>query len=160
MAQAVTPPWQTLPRERNRRRRVAIMSDARPSRPGARAAPSLQGWAETGDGVVLLGVECGSCGAVRLPYQDFGCEVCGATGPDLRQVELPAVGRLRDAASVHRHPSRPVPFTLGDIELEGGPVVLALLSTAEQWLPGSMVEAVSTTPDEQRLPVFSLKKAR
>jgi uncharacterized OB-fold protein len=76
----------------------------------------------------------------------------------LRRVELPAVGRLRDAASVYRHPSRAVPFTLGEVELEAGPVVLALLSDGEGWLPGSIVEATATTPDEQRLPVFSPKK--
>jgi uncharacterized OB-fold protein len=121
--------------------------------------PSLQGWVETVDGIVLLGVECGSCGAVRVPYQSYGCEVCGATGPSLRQVDLPAIGRLRDAAPVFRHPTRSVPFLLGEVELEAGPVVVALLSDGdEEWRSGRDVEATSTTPDERRLPVFSLKK--
>lgn len=121
------------------------------------ATPSPQRWFETGDGVVLVGVECESCGAVRVPYQGYGCEVCGATGSSLRRVELPAVGRLRDAAPVFRHPTRTVPFTLGEVELDAGPVVLALLSDAAEWVPGSIVKAESTTPDEQRLPVFSPK---
>ncbi len=125
---------------------------------GAPAALSPQGWAETFDGVVLVGVECGSCGAVRVPYHGYGCEVCGATGSTLRRVELPAVGRLRDTVSVFRHPTRTVPFTLGEIELDAGPVVLALLSEAEGWPFGSIVEAATTTPDEHRLPVFSLKR--
>jgi uncharacterized OB-fold protein len=119
---------------------------------------SPQGWVETADGVVLVGVECGSCGAVRVPYQAYGCEVCGAIGSRLRRVELPAAGRLCDAASVFRHPTRTVPFTLGEIELDAGPVVLALLSEADEWVPGHAVEATSTTPDEHRLPVFSPKR--
>jgi uncharacterized OB-fold protein len=122
------------------------------------AAPP-QGWVETVGGVVLLGVECGSCGAVRVPYQSYGCEVCGATGPSLRQVELPAVGRVRDAAPVFRHPTRAVPFMLGEIALEAGPVVVALLSNDdEEWRSGRVVEATSTTADERRLPIFSRKK--
>jgi uncharacterized OB-fold protein len=132
------------------------MSETRPVRPDGPAASPPQGWAETKDGVVLLGVECDACGAVRVPYQSYGCEVCGATS--LRQVELAAVGRLRDAASVFRHPTRPVPFTLGEIELDGGPVVLGLLADSEEWCSGRVVEAASTTADEQRLPVFSPKK--
>jgi hypothetical protein len=108
--------------------------------------------------VVLVGVECGSCGALRVPYQAYGCEVCGASGSNLRRVELPAVGRLRDAAPVFRHPTRPVPFTLGEIELEAGPVVLGLLADAGEWRSGRLVEAASTTPDDHRLPVFSPKE--
>ena len=128
-----------------------------------RVAPSPQGWDETVDGVVLVGVECGACGATRVPWQPYGCEVCGATGSTLRRVELPAVGRLTAAVTVFRHSTRSVPFTLGEIEVEGGPVVVALLSGADEWLPvsrveASMVEAVSTTPDDQRLPVFSPKR--
>jgi uncharacterized OB-fold protein len=122
------------------------------------AAPP-QGWVETAGGVVLFGVECGSCGAVRVPYQSYGCEVCGATGSSLRRVELPAVGRLRDATEVFRHPTRPVPFMLGEIELEAGPVVVALLSNDdEEWRSGRVAEATSTTPDERQLPVFFPRK--
>jgi uncharacterized OB-fold protein len=134
------------------------MSDSPAVEPGGPAATPPQGWVDTVDGVVLLGVECGSCGAVRVPYQSYGCEVCGATGPSLRQVELPAVGRLRDATPVFRHPTRAVPFMLGEIELESGPVVVALLSNDDEEWFGRVVEAISTTPDERRLPVFSLRK--
>lgn len=136
------------------------MSDGPPDRSGGPAVPAPQAWAETADGVVLLGVDCGSCGAVRFPYQAYGCEVCGASGASLRRVELPPVGRLRDAASVFRHPTRTVPFTLGEVELDAGPVVLGLLADAEEWRSGRMVEAASTTSDEQRLPVFSPRKTR
>jgi uncharacterized OB-fold protein len=142
-----------FPREINVQRGLAIVSEAQPP-------PAAPGWAETADGVVLLGVECGSCGAVRVPYQAYGCEVCGATGPILRQVEIPAVGRLLDAAPVYRHPTRVVPFTLGEIELDAGPVVLALLADIDEWRSGRQVEAVTTTADEHRRPVFSLKKTR
>ncbi len=135
------------------------MSDSPPLGSGGQAAPPPQGWVETVNGVALLGVECTSCGAVRVPYQSYGCEVCGATASSLRRVELPAVGRLRDATSVFRHPTRTVPFMLGEIELEAGPVVLALLSNdEEEWRSGRVVEATSTTPDERQLPVFSPKK--
>ena len=125
---------------------------------GQHAVPSPQAWAETADGVVLVGVECDSCGAVRVPYQGYGCEVCGATGTSLRRVELSSAGRLRDAASVFRHPNRSVPFTLGEIELDAGPVVLGLLADAGEWRSGRVVEAASTTSDDQRLPVFSPKE--
>ncbi len=124
----------------------------------ALAVPTPEGWAETAGGVVLLGVECASCGALRVPYQGYGCEGCGASGSSLRRVELPAVGRLRDAASVFRHPTRTVPYTLGEIELDAGPVVLGLLAGAEEWRSGRVVEAASTTSDDQRLPVFSPRK--
>jgi uncharacterized OB-fold protein len=127
---------------------------------GQAPIPTPEGWAETAGGVVLLGVQCSSCRALRVPYQGYGCEVCGASGSNLRRVELPAVGLLRDAASVFRHPTRPVPYTLGEIELEAGPVVLALLADAGEWQSGRVVEAVSTTSDDHRLPVFSPKETR
>jgi uncharacterized OB-fold protein len=76
----------------------------------------------------LVGGRC-PCGHVFFPMQTHGCEQCGRHGDDLRPVLLSGRGTLRAFAQVHLHP-RPdpkVPFTVGVIALDDGPVVTALL---------------------------------
>ena len=76
--------------------------------------------------LTVAAVSCGDCGATRWPAQDYGCEVCGAHGPALRQVQLRARGTLRSYAWVFRHPSVPEPYLVVEVQLLDGPLVRSL----------------------------------
>ncbi len=103
-------------------------------------------YARTPDGLGLSGGKCVKCGYVFFPFQQRGCEKCGAHGEDISAYELGAGGKLVSAATVHLHAgkNRTAPFVIGVIELDSGPRVRTLLvemPDAEQRL-GEMVEAV------------------
>jgi hypothetical protein len=53
---------------------------------------------------------------------------------------------------VQQHASHPVPFTLGDIELDAGPIVRAELSpSTAPCIGGRMVAVITGEGDSQRL---------
>jgi hypothetical protein len=85
---------------------------------------------DDGGGVSLRGARCRACGTTLFPPQDYGCTRCGAHGDDLAPVNIPARGALTSFATVHVHRSHPVPFTLGEVVLDTGPVVRAELDPA------------------------------
>lgn len=117
-------------------------------------------WSIGADGATIGAARCGACGNVQVPFQTLGCRRCGSI--DLARVELPAQGTVRASVVVWRHPSRAVPYTLGEIELDGGPTVVALLDApageggaADGIPPGALVRCTALTDDEPPLPVFA-----
>jgi len=80
---------------------------------------------------VLAGGRCEDCGYIFFPMQNFGCEKCGSYGPALTEFILEADGTLMSWATVHIHPdkSRPAPFIVGEVKLDAGPVVRALIAS-------------------------------
>ena len=93
----------------------------------------------------LLGGRC-ECGHVFFPMQTFGCECCGRNGESLRPLSLAGRGHLRSLATVHVHADtkRSVPFVIGTIALDDGPLIRTLLIDAptDQDASGLRVEAV------------------
>jgi uncharacterized OB-fold protein len=90
-------------------------------------------------GVVLTGWVCHECGQRGLPYQDFGCERCGASRDAIGEAEFAARGTLRSCAVIRRHAVWPVPFTMGEIQLDSGHTIHAFLSEDTAWRPGAKV---------------------
>lgn len=76
---------------------------------------------------VLNGTRCGACEAVFFPPLDVGCAVCGST--QLVGTPLSAAGELHSYATVHLHRGRDIeaPFTIGEVVLDDGPVIRAVL---------------------------------
>lgn len=92
-----------------------------------------------------LDVSCGSCRrctAVVWPAQPFGCERCGAHGDDLDVVDVPAQGTAHSFATVHTHPTLPVPFTVIEVLLEAGMLIRAVCDTEDVPAIGDPVRAV------------------
>ena len=94
------------------------------------------------DFLTVPAVSCDACGSTRWPPQEYGCEVCGAHGPSIRQVQLPAAGTLRSHAWVYRHPTAPEPYLVVEVALDDGPLVRALGVHDLSPRPGSRVRAV------------------
>jgi hypothetical protein len=104
-------------------------------------------WSGGDSSVTLHGVRCVECGAVLFPPNPHGCERCGAI--TLEPAEVAAAGTLRSFAVVHLHPRRATPYTIGEIELDAGPTVRALLSPAAEPRIGSRVAATVSGDDLQ-----------
>jgi uncharacterized OB-fold protein len=93
-------------------------------------APPPNLYSESPDGIPKLnGGCCHACGYVFFPPQSYGCEICGASGDELRPLALKGEGMLRSFATVHLHPGKGIeaPFTVGVILLDDGPAVRAIL---------------------------------
>lgn len=77
----------------------------------------------------LLGGRC-TCGHVFFPMHDYGCERCGRHGHAVSKQDLSGRGTLLAAAVVHIHgdKTRAVPFMIGKIALDDGPVVRTLIA--------------------------------
>lgn len=89
--------------------------------------------ASPGDPPALLCGEC-SCGHVFFPPHRFGCEACGA-GPDaVSVVEYPARGTLKAFTAVHgqSRPDGKSPLVLGQVLLDSGPSIAAILDVQDQ----------------------------
>ena len=80
-----------------------------------------------------------ACGHVFFPPQPYGCERCGQ--PPSAQTEAPfeARGVLTALAAVRVHSKRPVPYWVGRIALDGGPVIDGVLTNAEGLAIGARV---------------------
>ena len=74
---------------------------------------------------------------LAFPAQAYGCLRCGAHGDLLVETDVPASGTLTAFAVVQTHASHPVPFALGDLQLEGGPVIRVPLAGGTPHSPGS-----------------------
>ena len=108
-----------------------------------------------GDSVALLGVCCNRCGHVGFPRQAYGCEKCGAYGPDLTDVDIPTKGRLQSFATVHHHPSPSItpPFVIGEVRLDAGLVVRATMvetTDADLEVGAPVIGTLSGAPAELR----------
>ena len=120
--------------------------------------PSAQIWDKSDDGVLLVGWACQRCGQRGIPRQSFGCERCGAPGEEVDEFRFPARGALRSSATVERHAVWPVPFMLGEIELDSGQIIHSFISGETSWSPGMRV--VGDAADDSRQPyvVFRLEQ--
>ncbi|WZH51007.1 MAG: hypothetical protein PIR53_13365 [Nocardioides alkalitolerans] len=76
----------------------------------------------------LRGVRCRRCDLVATPVQSFGCEACGAHGPDLEETDLTGDGVVLNAVDVHRRDAATV--HIGSVHLAEGPMLRALLDGA------------------------------
>ena len=99
--------------------------------------------AELGKPPVLRGRHCTACGYVFFPPHDFGCDACGAVSDRVEPVAIEGSGVLRSLAVVHRHggSSIEVPFTVGEIALDAGPMVRAVLMGPGPFAIGDRVSA-------------------
>jgi len=88
---------------------------------------------DDGDSPPLLGRRCRECGYVFFPPHDFGCESCGAPPERVEPAVLAGAGELRSVAVVHRHAGAgiEVPFTVGEIALDDGPIVRAVIAGSD-----------------------------
>ncbi len=98
----------------------------------------------------LLGGRC-ACGHVFFPMQTHGCEVCGRHGADLQSMTLSGHGTLLSSTVVplHADKARTVPFAIGKVMLDDGPVVRTLLlDPAKEIAPGTrMISRVVSVGD-------------
>jgi hypothetical protein len=100
---------------------------------------------------------------VYFPPLSIGCEVCGATEDRLGPAALEARGVIYSLATVHVHHGAPeAPFTIAEIQLDGGPLIRGTLSAdageLEIGQPVSAVWAVTGTDgngDEIVEPAFA-----
>ena len=77
----------------------------------------------------LCGTRCASCGRVSFPPLSIGCDVCGALEAQLEPVDLAARGVVHSVVAVHlHHGDVEAPFTIGEILLDSGPLVRAVVS--------------------------------
>ena len=85
--------------------------------------------AERGLPPTLRGRHCTACGYVFFPPHDFGCDACGALPERVEPMAIEGAGVLRSVVVVHRHGggSIEVPFTVGEIALDAGPMVRGVL---------------------------------
>lgn len=78
----------------------------------------------------LAGSRCEACGRIAFPPVTIGCDVCGAGESSLKPVDLETVGRLYSFATVHLHRGDlETPFTIGEIQLEAGPLIRATMAS-------------------------------
>ena len=105
---------------------------------------------------MLLGGRC-ACGYLFFPMQRFGCERCGKNGGALTPASLRGSGKLITATVVHMHADkrRTVPFAVGTIALDDGPVIRALLSdisVAEHLQSAVVAELIVVTNEDGTQP--------
>ncbi|MET0343790.1 MAG: zinc ribbon domain-containing protein [Polyangiales bacterium] len=79
------------------------------------------------------------CGHVFFPPQSFGCERCGRPASALSDAPLEAAGVLTAIAVVRAHPKRAVPYAVGRIALDAGPVIEAVLAGTDDVVLGARV---------------------
>jgi len=79
------------------------------------------------------------CGHVFFPPQAYGCERCGRPPGAQTEAPLDARGVLTALAAVRVHTKRPVPYWVGRIALDGGPVIDGVLTEADALAIGKRV---------------------
>jgi uncharacterized OB-fold protein len=99
---------------------------------------------DDGDSPSLDGRRCRDCGYVFFPPHAFGCEVCGALPERTEPLKLAGAGVLRSFVVVHRHGGGDLesPLTVGEIALDAGPMVRAVLQAHPQLAIGDRMRAV------------------
>lgn len=130
--------------------RHRLMSPRRPAVPGLYSI-------DDGESPSLQGRRCRDCGYVFFPPHDFGCEACGAAPERVQPAALAGAGELRSFAVVHRHGGAgiEVPFTVGEIALDDGPMVRAVIAGQGELRIGDrmrtrlLVTPAGAEPDEK-----------
>ncbi len=89
----------------------------------------------------LKGTRCDVCGSTSFPPMTIGCATCGSDA--LVSVPLVAAGELYSFATVHLHRAKDieVPFTIGEISLDDGPLIRAVMTTNDGFAIGDRVVA-------------------
>jgi uncharacterized OB-fold protein len=113
---------------------------------------------EQGKRPALRGRRCTACGYVFFPPHDFGCDACGALPDRVEPMAIEGAGVLRSVVVVHRHGggSIEVPFTVGEIALDAGPMVRAVLMGPGPFAIGDRVSSAlfgvvaKTAPSDDR----------
>ena len=110
------------------------------------------------DPPVMVGHRCAICLRIAFPPDPYGCEKCGASATELDEFELEAKGSVRAVATVHRHhhPSPPTPFTVGVVELVGGPVLKAIVEGEAVAVGDSVIGVLVDGEDNDGNPVVDL----
>jgi uncharacterized OB-fold protein len=95
--------------------------------PGTVQSPLFS--AEPGKPPALRGRRCTACGYVFFPPHDFGCDACGELPERVQPMVIEGAGVLRSVAVVHRHGGSTIeaPFNVGEIALDAGPLLRAVL---------------------------------
>ena len=75
-----------------------------------------------------------------------------------RSRDSTARGVLRSWAAVERHAVWPVPFLLGEVELDGGPIIHSFLSSETAWEPGMRVAGDADDVSRQPYLIFTLEE--
>lgn len=128
------------------------MSESKP------AEPSL--FSVGPDGApALMGRRCRSCGHRFFPAQDLGCERCGARPGELAALDLATTGTILVATTAGFGPGVTAGTVLGEIALDDGPVIQAILHPppaqgANPPRPGTRVRGLlvpGTQPDTVEL---------
>ncbi len=98
---------------------------------------------------------CRACSAIQHPPR-MVCINC-SDSRHLEQVPISGMGTVDSFTVVHRSP-RPeleVPYTIGRVRLNEGPVVLTRLEGSDSWSIGDPVEVGwADLPDGRALPIF------
>ncbi len=97
-----------------------------------------------GDVPKLLGTECTACQYRWFPEITFGCERCGAHGPDLAAREFDGKGRILSCVEVAEGVGS---FILALIELQDGPVLGGIIDGILSPAIGDRVEAYGLNSD-------------
>ena len=133
------------------------MPERRPAVPGLYAI-------DDGDSPSLDGRRCRDCGYVFFPPHAFGCEVCGALPERTEPIALAGKGVLRSFAVVHRHGGgdAETPLIVGEIALDAGPTVRAVLQGREEPRIGDRMRAVlwSASPPGAQEEIVELRFER
>lgn len=79
------------------------------------------------------------CGHVFFPPQSYGCEHCGRPSSALVDAPVEAAGVLTAVAVVRAHPKRAVPYSVGRIALDAGPVIEGVLVASDALALGKRV---------------------
>ncbi len=110
------------------------------------------------DPPVMVGHRCAICLRIAFPPDPYGCEKCGALATELDEFELEAKGSVRAVATVHRHhhPSPSTPFTVGVVELVGGPVLKAIVEGEAVAVGDSVIGVLVDVEDNDGNPVVDL----
>lgn len=115
-------------------------------------------WIRTVDGLQLIGWACRACGQRGLPQQSFGCERCGADREHIERSEFAAKGTLRSFATIERHAVWPVPFLMGEIQLDSGHIIHSFLSEGPTWKAGERVASQGGDESRQDYLIFELEE--
>jgi hypothetical protein len=86
------------------------------------------------DGPRLIGARCGACGTAWFPRRPV-CPSCAAPEPE--RLLLGPAGTLYSWSTVHVSSSRPVPYTLGYVDLPAGVRVLTTIKTTQPLEPNA-----------------------
>ncbi len=115
-------------------------------------------WTQDNGAVALNGRKCTVCGLVLFPPQTYGCPGCGALPDKLVAALIPASGRLHSFAVVNLHQRYPTPYTIGEIELEDGPLIRGLIDDPSTLHINDRVAGEVRAVEGEALVVFSRAK--